>query len=123
MACGSVPRRGGVEPLPKTNGVAVAPDQKSLYVVGNDDGTVAGFHMPVVTVKHKGRMARSWQYPHPFARHGQRAVRTAASWTRRHRAGAVLLHHRPAERGAVHEWCVWCRRLEIRYRSPPMHPG
>ena len=41
----------------KPNGVAVAPDQKSLYVVSNDNGNTALDRMPEGAVTHKGRMA------------------------------------------------------------------
>ena len=41
----------------KPNGVAVSPDQKSLYVVSNDNGIFAIFRMPPETPVHKGRMA------------------------------------------------------------------
>ena len=42
----------------KPNGVAVSPDQKSLYVVSNDDGTTDPFRLPPEMAKPpKGRMA------------------------------------------------------------------
>ena len=40
-----------------TNGVAVAPDQKSLYVVSNDNGPFAFDRLPAGAPTHKGRMA------------------------------------------------------------------
>ena len=42
----------------KPNGVAVSPDQKSLYVVSNDNGSTGIFRLPAEMPKpHKGRMA------------------------------------------------------------------
>ncbi len=42
----------------KPNGVAVSPDQKSLYVVSNDNGSTGLFRLPEgLTKTHKGRMA------------------------------------------------------------------
>ena len=41
----------------KANGVAVSPDQKTLYVVSNDNGTTSMFRIPEGTPLLKGRMA------------------------------------------------------------------
>ena len=41
----------------KPNGVAVSPDQKTLYVVSNDNGTIGMFRIPKETPLQKGRMA------------------------------------------------------------------
>ena len=41
----------------KPNGVAVSPDQKSLYVVSNDNGMTGIGRMPDDTPLHRGRMA------------------------------------------------------------------
>ena len=41
----------------KPNGVAVSPDQKSLYVVSNDNGSNALFRYPKEPLVRKGRMA------------------------------------------------------------------
>jgi gluconolactonase len=41
----------------KANGVAVSPDQKTLYVVSNDNGTTGMFRIPDGTPVLKGRMA------------------------------------------------------------------
>ena len=41
----------------KPNGVAVSPDQKSLYVVSNDNGSTGIFRLPEGLKPHKGRMA------------------------------------------------------------------
>ncbi len=41
----------------KPNGVAVSPDQKTLYVVSNDNGTSGLYRIPEGTPVHKGRMA------------------------------------------------------------------
>ena len=41
----------------KANGVAVSPDQKTLYVVSNDNGTTGMFRFPNGTPLLKGRMA------------------------------------------------------------------
>ncbi len=41
----------------KPNGVAVSPDQKSLYVVSNDNGAVGFDRLPENAPTHKGRMA------------------------------------------------------------------
>jgi gluconolactonase len=41
----------------KPNGVAVSPDQKSLYVVSNDNGMTGIGRIPEDTPLHKGRMA------------------------------------------------------------------
>jgi gluconolactonase len=41
----------------KPNGVALSPDQKTLYVVSNDNGAVAFDRLPVGAPVHKGRMA------------------------------------------------------------------
>ena len=41
----------------KPNGVAVSPDQKSLYVVSNDDGLFAFDRLPEGATSHGGRMA------------------------------------------------------------------
>ncbi len=41
----------------KPNGVAVAPDQKSLYVVSNDNGALDLFRLGEGMKSHKGRMA------------------------------------------------------------------
>jgi gluconolactonase len=41
----------------KANGVAVSPDQKTLYVVSNDNGTTGMFRIPEGTPLLKGRMA------------------------------------------------------------------
>lgn len=41
----------------KPNGVAVSPDQKTLYVVSNDNGTTGLDRVPQGTPLHKGRMA------------------------------------------------------------------
>ena len=42
----------------KPNGVAVSPDQKSLYVVSNDNGSTGIFRIPAEMPKpYKGRMA------------------------------------------------------------------
>lgn len=41
----------------KPNGVAVSPDQKSLYVVSNDNGSVGLDRLPESAPTHKGRMA------------------------------------------------------------------
>ncbi len=43
----------------KPNGVAVSPDQKSLYVVSNDNGSMGLFRYPEEPPVHKGRMALS----------------------------------------------------------------
>jgi gluconolactonase len=41
----------------KPNGVAVSPDQRTLYVVSNDNGTTGMFQVPDGTPLQKGRMA------------------------------------------------------------------
>ena len=41
----------------RPNGIAISPDQKSLYVVSNDDGALGFDRLPEGTVFHKGRMA------------------------------------------------------------------
>ncbi len=41
----------------KPNGVCVSPDQKTLYVVSNDNGATGFERLPDKTVTHKGRMA------------------------------------------------------------------
>ena len=41
----------------KPNGVAISPDQKSLYVVSNDDGALGFDRLPLDAPLHKGRMA------------------------------------------------------------------
>jgi gluconolactonase len=41
----------------KPNGVAISPDQKSLYVVSNDNGATAIGRLPKEAPTHKGRMA------------------------------------------------------------------
>ena len=41
----------------KPNGVAVSPDQKTLYVVSNDNGAVGFDRLPAGAPTHKGRMA------------------------------------------------------------------
>ena len=41
----------------KPNGVAVSPDQKTLYVVSNDNGSLGTFRLPLDAPLHKGRMA------------------------------------------------------------------
>ena len=41
----------------KPNGVCVAPDQKTIYVVSNDNGSTAIGRLPEGTKTHKGRMA------------------------------------------------------------------
>lgn len=41
----------------KPNGVCVAPDQKSLYVVSNDNGNTGIFRTGATAPAHKGRMA------------------------------------------------------------------
>ena len=41
----------------KPNGVCVAPDQKSLYVVSNDNGNTGIFRTGAIAPAHKGRMA------------------------------------------------------------------
>ncbi len=41
----------------KPNGVAISPDQRTLYVVSNDNGAVAFDRLPPETTYHKGRMA------------------------------------------------------------------
>jgi gluconolactonase len=41
----------------KPNGVAVSPDQKSLYVVSNDNGATGFDRLPEGMMTHKGRMA------------------------------------------------------------------
>ncbi len=41
----------------KPNGVCVSPDQKTLYVVSNDNGTTAIGRLPKEAPVHKGRMA------------------------------------------------------------------
>ncbi|MEE2659059.1 MAG: SMP-30/gluconolactonase/LRE family protein [Candidatus Latescibacterota bacterium] len=41
----------------KANGVAVSPDQKSLYVVSNDNGATASERLPDPASPHKGRHA------------------------------------------------------------------
>ena len=41
----------------KPNGVAVSPDQKSLYVVSNDNGMTGIGRIPDETPLHRGRMA------------------------------------------------------------------
>ena len=41
----------------KPNGVAVSPDQKTLYVVANDNGTTGMFRLPPETPLHRGSMA------------------------------------------------------------------
>ncbi len=43
----------------KPNGVAVSPDQRTLYVVSNDNGTTGMFQVPDGTPLQKGRMALS----------------------------------------------------------------
>ena len=41
----------------KPNGVSVSPDQKTLYVVSNDNGATGFDRLPAGAVTHKGRMA------------------------------------------------------------------
>jgi gluconolactonase len=41
----------------KPNGVAVSPDQKTLYVVSNDNGATGFDRLPADALTHKGRMA------------------------------------------------------------------
>jgi gluconolactonase len=41
----------------KPNGIAISPDQKTLYVGCNDNGTTGMFRIPEGTPLHKGRMA------------------------------------------------------------------
>jgi gluconolactonase len=41
----------------KPNGVCVSPDQKTLYVVSNENGTTGMFRIPAGTPLHKGTMA------------------------------------------------------------------
>ena len=41
----------------KPNGVAVSPDQRTLYVVSNDNGTIGFDRLPQGAKTHKGRMA------------------------------------------------------------------
>lgn len=41
----------------KPNGVAVSPDQKTLYVVSNDNGATGFDRLPTDALTHKGRMA------------------------------------------------------------------
>lgn len=41
----------------RPNGIAISPDQKTLYVVSNDDGALGFDRLPVGTPYHKGRMA------------------------------------------------------------------
>jgi len=41
----------------KPNGVALSPDQKTLYVISNDNGTTGMFRLPPETPIHKGSMA------------------------------------------------------------------
>lgn len=41
----------------KPNGVCISPDQRTLYVVSNDNGTTALDRVPAETPLHKGRMA------------------------------------------------------------------
>ena len=41
----------------KPNGVAVSPDQKSIYVVSNDNGMTGIGRLPDDTPLHRGRMA------------------------------------------------------------------
>ena len=41
----------------KPNGVAISPDQRSLYVVSNDNGATGFDRLPTETPYHKGRMA------------------------------------------------------------------
>jgi gluconolactonase len=41
----------------KPNGVAVSPDQKTLYVVSNDNGTTGMFRLPAETPLRRGSMA------------------------------------------------------------------
>jgi gluconolactonase len=41
----------------KPNGVAISPDQKTLYVGSNDNGTTGMFLLPTDTPVHKGSMA------------------------------------------------------------------
>ena len=41
----------------KPNGVAVSPDQRSIYVVSNDNGATGFDRLPSETPYHKGRMA------------------------------------------------------------------
>ena len=41
----------------KPNGVAISPDQKTLYVVSNDNGSTGLDRLPQGTPTHKGRMA------------------------------------------------------------------
>lgn len=41
----------------KPNGVCVSPDQKTLYVVSNDNGATGTERLPKETQTHKGRMA------------------------------------------------------------------
>lgn len=41
----------------KPNGIAVSPDQKTLYVVSNDNGATGFDRLPAGAATHKGRMA------------------------------------------------------------------
>lgn len=41
----------------KPNGVAVSPDQKTLYIVSNDNGSIGFDRLPEGAATHKGRMA------------------------------------------------------------------
>lgn len=41
----------------KPNGIAISPDQKTLYVVSNDNGSTGMFSLPPNTPVHKGQMA------------------------------------------------------------------
>jgi len=49
----------------KPNGVAVSPDQKTLYVVTNDDGLLGFDQMPKGTLARKGRMELNAYNLHP----------------------------------------------------------
>lgn len=46
-----------VTDVAKPNGVAVSPDQRTLYVVSNDNGSVDVGRLPAGTPSHKGQMA------------------------------------------------------------------
>ncbi len=58
----------------KPNGVAVSPDQKSLYVVSNDDGLFAFDRLPEGATSHAGRMALLAYDLHPDGKAAFRQV-------------------------------------------------
>lgn len=63
----------------KPNGVAISPDQKTLYVVTNDDGLLGFDRLPKGTAARKGRMELSAYDLHPdgSATFGRRLVKYA----------------------------------------------